>query len=75
MSDAQDRYQTAYNQLSETLASIQADYDRRRATQETAEQNLGAFADQISAAADSLRASFPQPEQAEQQPEEPTPEA
>jgi len=60
MSESEDRYQAAYNQLNETLVAVQAEHERLHATSETAEQNLGTFADAIAAAADSLRATIPQ---------------
>jgi hypothetical protein len=63
-----DRARDALNELSDALGTATAEYDRLRATSETADQNLQAFADAIASAADALRAAIPheQAEQAEQ---------
>lgn len=62
MSD--DPFQAALNQMNETLASVQAEHERLRATSETAEQSRNALAQTLAAAADSLRATLPQPTEA-----------
>jgi predicted nucleic acid-binding Zn-ribbon protein len=62
-----DRARTALNELSDALGAAAAEYDRLRASSETADQNLQAFADAVSQAADSLRTLAPQHEQAEQE--------
>jgi hypothetical protein len=59
-----DRARSALNELSDTVGAAAAEYDRLRASSETADQNLQAFADAIASAADALRAAIPQHEQA-----------
>jgi molecular chaperone GrpE (heat shock protein) len=61
-----DRARTALNELSDALGTATAEYDRLRASSETADQNLQAFADAIASVADALRTAIPQHEQAEQ---------
>lgn len=66
MTEAEDRFQAAYEQLTGVLADVQAEHERLRATSETAEQSLGTFADTVAAAADNLRAALPAAEPAEE---------
>jgi hypothetical protein len=64
-----DRARTALNELSDALGAAAAEYDRLRASSETADQNLQAFADAVTQAAEGLRALVPQHEEHEQEAE------